>query len=112
MIAPKGNIESKVWQIILDSYGYDEDTHLFLSEYCKNGAAKWALKRAFNTESELVFLKHNRGVKIPDSAINDATMVRRVLELIVNGEDSGKYLGPGDGRINPAERRAFARWRR
>ncbi|TYO95145.1 hypothetical protein [Desulfallas thermosapovorans] len=99
MIALQSGLEGQIWQIILDSYRYDEDTYLFLNDFRNQGAARWALQRARNIESDLVFMKYRQGINIPNGTIRDANIVRRVLELAAYGADSGKYLGPSDDRL-------------
>lgn len=99
MIDIQSELEGKLWNVILDAYGYDEDTHMFLREVRDLGILKWLLIRARLLESDLVFLKYRKGVDIFPEDIKNATVIRRVMEILVNGEDSGKYLGPGDDRI-------------
>ena len=99
MIDIQSELEGKLWNVILDAYGYDEDTHMFLREVRDLGILKWLLIRARLLESDLVFLKYRKGVDIFPEDIKNATVIRRVMEILVNGEDSGKYLGPGDNRI-------------
>ena len=98
MIVLQNGLEGQLWQIILDAYGYDEDTHLFLRQIRQDGVINWLAKRIEHIESDLVFLKHRKGLPIWDETIRDATIVRRMLEIITTGQDRGLYLGPGDDR--------------
>lgn len=99
MIALRNNLEGQLWQIILDGYGYDCDTHLFLREIRQRGILDWVLQRIENVESDLAFLKHIKGVLLWEKTIRDITLARRILEVLVRGKDRGKYLGPGDPRL-------------
>jgi len=99
MIVLQDGLEGQLWQIILDAYGYDEDTHLFLREIRQDGVIAWLAKRIEHIESDLVFLRHCKGLPIWDETIRDATIVRRMLEVITTGQDRGLYLGPGDDRL-------------
>lgn len=99
MIALQNGFEGQLWQIIIDAYGYDEDTHLFLREIRQTGLLAWLAKRIEHIESDLVFLRHCKGLPIWDETIRDTTIVRRMLEVITTGQDRGLYLGPGDDRL-------------
>lgn len=103
MIALQDGLEGQLWQIIVDAYGHDEDTHLFLRQIRQEGVLKWISKRAEHVESDLVFLKYRKGLLIFDETIRDATILRRVLEVLTTGEERGQYLGPGDERIRAVE---------
>lgn len=55
MIALQNTLEGQLWQIILDGYGYDCDTHLFLRGIRQagldkasgaKGGPKWKLKKS------------------------------------------------------------------
>ena len=87
-------MEEQLCQIILDAYGHDEDTHLFLLEIRQVGVLKWALQRAENVESDVLFMKYDQGVPIFNSTVKDATMVRRLLELLSTGKESGPCPAP------------------
>jgi len=99
VIALQNGLEGQLWQIIVDAYGYDEDTHLFLRQIRQDGVINWLAKRIEHIESDLVFLKHRKGLPIWDETIRDATLTRRMLEVITTGQDRGLYLGPGDDRL-------------
>lgn len=58
MIALQNGFEGQLWQIIIDAYGYDKDTHLFLREIRQDGVIAWLAKRIEHIESDLVFLRH------------------------------------------------------
>lgn len=99
MLSVKKALVDKIWQVIVDTYGIDEDTQYFLLDMQKEGILKWALRKTENLESDLAFMKHAKGMPIYDETIRDATLMRRVLELVVKGEEKGPYLGPGDPRL-------------
>jgi hypothetical protein len=105
VIALQNGLEGQLWQIIVDAYGYDEDTHLFLREIRQTGLLAWLAKRIEHIESDLAFLKHTKGVPIYEETIRDATLMRRVLELAARGKERGCCLGPGDPRIRAKEGR-------
>lgn len=102
MIDIQSKFEGKLWNIILDTYSYDEDTNLFLREARTVGIYRWLLRRAEMLESDLVFQRYRKGVDIHEENIKYAALIRRVLEILVKGEDSGRYLGPGDDRLKDA----------
>lgn len=97
----ENSLERQLWQIILDAHNYDEDTHLFLLEIRKIGPIRWALQRAVNVESDVLFMKYSQGVPIFNSTVTDATIVRRLLELLATGKESGPCLVPGDEQQTP-----------
>jgi len=99
MIALQNGLEGQLWQIIVDAYGCDEDTHLFLREIRQIGLLAWIATRIEHIESDLVFLKYRKGLSIWDETIRDATLMRRILEVLTTGQDRGRYLGAGDDRL-------------
>lgn len=99
LIALQNTLEGQLWQIILDGYGYDCDTHLFLRRIRQEGILGWVKRQVENVESDLAFLKHIKGIPVWDETIRDATIARRVLEVLTTGKDRGPYLGPGDPRL-------------
>lgn len=99
MIALQNGFEGQLWQILLDGYGYDCDTHLFLREIRLDGILGWVMRRVENVESDLAFMKHVKGIPVWDETIRDAMIARRVLEVLTTGKDRGPYLGPGDPRL-------------
>ncbi len=103
MLAAGKKQADKLWDVIVDTYGIDQDTQYFLLEIQNIGILEWALKKAEHLESDLAFLKHTKGVPIYEETIRDATLMRRVLELAARGEERGRYLGPGDPRIRAQE---------
>jgi len=99
MIVLQNGLEGQLWQIILDAYGYDEDTHYFLREIRQNGVINWLAKRIEHIESDLVFMKYRKGLPVWDETIRDATITRRMMEVLTTGQDRGQYLGAGDDRL-------------
>ncbi len=100
MIALQNGLEGQLWQIILDAYGHDEDTHLFLRQIRQEGTLNWIARHVETIESDLVFQKYKKGLPIYEETIRDATMLRRMLEVLTTGSDRGPYLGPGDDRLS------------
>ena len=105
MLATEKKQVDKLWDVIVDTYGEDQDTQYFLLEIQNMGILEWALKKAEHIESDLAFLKHTKGVQIYEETIRDATLMRRVLELAARGKERGCCLGPGDPRIRAKEGR-------
>jgi len=99
VIALTNSLEGQLWRIILDAFGYDEDTHYFLREIRQRGILEWAKQRAVAIESDLVLLRHTKGVAVYKETVRDATILRRLLGILAEGKDSGPYLGPGDARL-------------
>jgi len=99
VIALQNGLERQLWQILIDVYGHDKDTHMFLREIRRDGLLNWIAKRMEHIESDLVFLKYRKGLPIWDETIRDATLTRRMLEVITIGQDRGRYLGLGDDRL-------------
>lgn len=50
-------------------------------------------------ESDLAFLKHQKGLDIWPETLREITLPRRTLEVANKGEEGGEYLGPGDPRL-------------
>ena len=88
MTALQNGFEGQLWQIIVDAYGYDEDTHLFLREIRQDGVIAWLAKRIEHIESDLVFMKYRKGLPVWDETIRDATITRRMLELAAKGKET------------------------
>lgn len=105
MLATEKKQVDKLQDVIVDTYGEDQDTQYFLLEIQNMGTLEWALKKAEHIESDLAFLRHTKGVPIYEETIRDATLMRRVLELAARGKERGCYLGPGDPRIRAKEGR-------
>ena len=105
MLATEKKQVDKLWDVIVDTYGADQDTQYFLLEIQNMGTLEWALKKAEHIESDLAFLRHTKGVQIYEETIRDATLMRRVLELAARGKERGCCLGPGDPRIRAKEGR-------
>ena len=103
MLATEKKQVDKLQDVIVDTYGEDQDTQYFLLEIQNMGTLKWALKKAEHIESDLAFLRHTKGVQIYEETIRDATLMRRVLELAAKGKERGCCLGPGDPRIRAKE---------
>lgn len=99
MIVLQNELEGQLWQIILDAYGYDEDTHMFLRQIRQDGVINWLAKRIEHIESDLVFMKYRKGLPVWDETIKDATITRRMMEVLTTGQDRGQYLGAGDDRL-------------
>ena len=99
MLATEKKQVDKLWDVIVDTYGEDQDTQYFLLEIQNMGTLEWALKKAEHIESDLAFLKHTKGVQIYEETIRDATLMRRMMEVLTTGQDRGQYLGAGDDRL-------------
>jgi hypothetical protein len=85
---PKFNnlLEGQLWKLILERYDHDEDTHLFLEEMRRYGLMKWISERAGRIESDIKFLIGEEGYGVWPETLKDATMLRKVCELLQNYE--------------------------
>ncbi len=95
MLATEKKQVDKLQDVIVDTYGEDQDTQYFLLEIQNMGTLEWALKKAEHIESDLAFLRHTKGVPIYEETIRDATLMRRVLELAARGTE-GAAAGEKD----------------
>jgi hypothetical protein len=79
-------LEGQLWKLIIERYGHDEDTYIFLEEMRRYGLMAWISAKARRIESDINFLVETKGQNIWPETIKDAAMLCKVCELLQNYE--------------------------